>query len=172
MGIHRTLNNGNTNSVTKLEQSIGGLLEEAKKKSRPVTAKIKGRRFQSRVSDTDRDEKSSNFKSFRMKSKINHFLNPGTVVEIQPKYYKIQSSVDGEEAKPESKSPTERENDKKEKQLNQIKFVIVEKKEYEEYRKLKDLREQTRGIMISQNLGETNATKFIKKVNSGKNLLY
>jgi hypothetical protein len=41
---------------------------------------------------------------------------------------------------------------KKEKELKAKKFVIVEKKDYREYAKIRQLREETRHISLSNNL--------------------
>ena len=54
---------------------------------------------------------------------------------------------------------------RKERELKAKKFVIVEKKDYKEYTKIRKLKEETRHVFLSNNLVETNASKFIKNVN-------
>lgn len=41
---------------------------------------------------------------------------------------------------------------KKERELKQKKFIIVEKKDYHEYKKVRELKEETRPIFLSKNL--------------------
>lgn len=52
-----------------------------------------------------------------------------------------------------------------------MKFVIVDKNKYQEYQRVKELKEETRSYMISDNLSDTKATRFIRKMNSGAKLM-
>ena len=49
--------------------------------------------------------------------------------------------------------------------------MIIDKDKYKEYQKVKELKEETRSYLISDNLSDTRASKFMKKVNSGAKLM-
>ena len=54
-----------------------------------------------------------------------------------------------------SMSPLKKTLIQKEKKLNQLKFVMVPKKEYDHFRDLKQIKEETKTLMLSDNIRAT-----------------
>ena len=68
-------------------------------------------------------------------------------------------------------TPEEKETAKNERRMNSVKFVIVEKRQFEDFKKLKKLKESTHSLILSDNLGNSSWGQLIKKVNSANKLL-
>ena len=54
---------------------------------------------------------------------------------------------------------------KEEKQLSRFKFVIMDKPIYEQHMRVKQIQQNTRPILMSDNLKNTEATKYIERIN-------
>ena len=52
-----------------------------------------------------------------------------------------------------------------------MKFVIVDKSKYKEFQRVKELKEETRSYIMSDNLSDTKASRFMRKVGSGAKLM-
>ena len=52
-----------------------------------------------------------------------------------------------------------------------MKFVIVDKTKYKEFQRVKELKEETRSYIMSDNLSDTKASRFMRKVGSGAKLM-
>ena len=99
------------------------------------------------------------------------YINATTSVK-QPKYHKIIPTSDNEDLKSLDKYQLENRNREfKEKQdelknehrLKKFNYVIVDKKDYDNYQKVKLLKEQTNNLIMSTNLSDTSASQFIKR---------
>lgn len=68
-------------------------------------------------------------------------------------------------------TPEEKYNEEREKYINDIKFVIVAKNQYDDYKKLQKQKQHHKAIILSDNLKATKASMFIDKMRKTKNLL-
>jgi hypothetical protein len=65
----------------------------------------------------------------------------------------------------------QKERTQNERKLQKIKFVVVQKGDYDKFKRLRQIQQDTINVQISDNLQNTEATRLIKEVNSGANLL-